>query len=125
LPPSEWERCKGWIADALPYADHSHTLDDIEAMLIQGRLWLYAGHRSAMVLEVVENPQWKALHVFLGGGDLEEIKAMLPRLDKVARELGCKKVGMTGRPGWARALQGLGYRMLAAVVEKELADEPE
>lgn len=90
-------------------------------MLESGQASLYAGRQSAMLVEVVEYPQWRGLHIFLAGGDLDELRGMLPLLEAAAKSAGCTKIGLTGRPGWVRALKTCGYAHKAAVVEKELA----
>jgi hypothetical protein len=116
----EWERCKRFIADALPYAGGTHELLDIEAGIAAGRFGLIPRERSAFVVEVTVYPQLKALHIFLAGGDLSELKAFDPHMDQIGRSLGCSRITIAGRKGFARALKDLGYCERWTVLAKEI-----
>lgn len=50
---TEFERCRGWIEDALQYAGGTHTIDDIKQAIAEQRLVLWPGKRSAVVTEFV------------------------------------------------------------------------
>ena len=117
---SDWERCRPWIAAALPYAGGTHAIEDVEDELVRGRLALLAGQRSAMLCEVRNYPRLRALHIFLAGGDLAELKSFNPMMDDAARTLGCSRISIAGRPGWERALRDLGYQKNWTVLSKEI-----
>lgn len=82
---------------------------------------LITGKDCAMVFEVISYPRLKILHGFLCGGDLEELKASDPYLQEMAKGLGCSRVTIAGRQGWARALKSLGYSHSCTIVSKEVA----
>lgn len=119
-PISEWERCAPWIEAALSYAGGTHTLDDIRAGIEKGRFALIALERSAFVVEIIEYPQAMALHIFLAGGDLEELKGFNSRMDEMARRLGCSRITIAGRKGFARVLTELGYLERWTVLAKDI-----
>jgi hypothetical protein len=121
--PSDWERCRPWIEAALPYAGATHTIEDIEAEIRHGRLALLAGERSAMLCEVTNYPRLRALHIFLAGGDLMELKRFNTTMDNAARGLGCSRISIAGRHGWERTLGDLGYRKRWTVLSKEIGNE--
>lgn len=122
-PRGEWERCKPWIEAALPYTGGTHAIADIEAEMRRGHLALLAGQNSAMLCEVRNYPRMRALHIFLAGGDLMELKSFDPMIDSAARSLGCSRISIAGRHGWERALSDLGYRKRWTVLSKEMEHE--
>lgn len=122
LPFDDWARCKPWIEAALRRSTDGLTVEDIEREIAEKRMFLCVGGGSALVCQVTSPPGVKKLHVFLAGGDLNEIRAFDVQLDALARSLGCSKITGTGRKGWARALGTLGYRAVAVEYEKGLRD---
>jgi hypothetical protein len=116
----EWRRCKPWIEAALPYAGGTHTIEDLEREILSGRMALIPRERSAFVVELIIYPRLKALHIFLAAGDLSELKAFDPHMDEIARSLGCSRVTIAGRKGFARALKDLGFQEKWTVLAKEI-----
>lgn len=68
------------------------------------QLWL--GRRSALVTQVTVE---RDIHVWLAGGEMDEIIALVPGAEAWARAMTCTSVTIDGRPGWARVLKRLGY----------------
>ena len=120
---SDWERCRPWIEAALPYAGGTHAIEDIEAELRRGQLALLAGHTSAMLCEIRNYPRLRALHMFLAGGDLMELRSFNTMMDNAARSMGCSRISIAGRHGWEKALSDLGYRKRWTVLSKEIENE--
>lgn len=96
------ESLRAPIEAALEYAGGSHTYEDITKAVAEGRMQFWAGPRSAVVTEVVQYPQYKALQFFLAGGDLKELEAMAEGIEEWGRQQGCTRVVFTGRKGWER-----------------------
>lgn len=117
------DRHRVHIEAALEYAQHSHTFDDIVAMVMHGQLRLWSLPNSVMLTEVITYPRYKTYHVFLGGGDLQEILDMHPQIEQAAREAGCSKLSVTGRHGWKKALQAHGWVPAHITCTKELWNE--
>jgi hypothetical protein len=117
----EFERCRPWLEAALEYSHGTHTIEDVRRGIAQKRFLLVSGPKCAMVYEVVAFPQLKILHGFLCGGELQELKSFDPYLQEMARVLGCARVTIAGRPGWARALRDLGYSHSCTIVSKEIS----
>jgi hypothetical protein len=122
LPPSgEWDRCRPYIEAALTYAGGTHELSDIEAGIQSGRFGLYPLANAALIAEIIEYPRLRALHIFLAGGDLEELKFFTDRvLPNVAREFGCSRITIAGRKGFARVLRDIGFQERWTVLSKEV-----
>ena len=87
-------------------------------MLVEGEMQLIAGENAAIVTQIIRYPRLKTCLVVLAGGDLEEIKRKQPEFEVWAKTLGCSRVEIDGRDGWARALDG--YHKARVVLQKEL-----
>jgi hypothetical protein len=111
---------RSWISAALDYAGGTHTLEDVEQAITEGKLTLLSDDRCALVLEIIVYPRTKVLNVFLAAGDLEAVKRKDPVLCALGRAYGCSRVTLSGRRGWIRALNETGYREGWAVAFKEL-----
>ena len=79
---------------------------------------LWAGSKAAFVSEVRQYPQWKALNLWLAGGDLKSLLAAEPAIVEMARANDCKFIEIAGRRGWLRALNSFNeiYTMIARPV---------
>ncbi len=131
-PAYEWGRCRAWIEAALPWCYGTHTIEDVERQIAEGRLQFWPGERCAVVTEIVEYPRLKALNFFLIGGDstspdglrgagLDELLTrMEPAIIEWAKAMGCTRVASAGRKGWERVLSPLGYEKTLSVMLKEL-----
>jgi hypothetical protein len=115
-PFADWARCKRYIAEALERGSTTHTLDDIAAGVERGIYHFWAFPHSAVITEVQQFPRARHLHIFLAGGDLDELLAIVPRLKSWGAYLGCTQLTLAGRPGWVRVLQKRGWRHPLAVV---------
>lgn len=116
----EWSRCRPWIEAALPWCYGTHTIEDVERQIAEGRLQFWPGERCACVTEIIEYPRLKALNFFLIGGDLDELlNKMEPAVIAWAKSLGCTRVASTGRKGWSKALKPLGYEHVLYTMLKQ------
>ena len=117
----DWERCKPLIEAALEHAGGTHTIEDIHYGIIGGRFGFYPLADSALVAEIIVYPKLRDLHIFLAGGELEELKAFVDhRLPDIARGLGCSRITIAGRIGFSRALRDIGYIEKWTVLSKEI-----
>ena len=110
-----WLRCAKYIEPAL---DGSYAIEDVEHEIREGRAKLWPLERSAVVTQVCEYPQHRAVRVWLAGGELDEIRRYLPALDNYARSVGCSRVEVVARKGWAKVLTGFDANRI--VYTKEL-----
>lgn len=113
-----WERCAPWLEAALEHSSGTHTLADVKACVERGTALFWAGKDAAMVTEITDYPQLKALNFWLAGGDLAELRDTLrPLAEAYAKAHGCRFATIVGRAGWARAL---GYSPVHSTCAKEL-----
>lgn len=100
------------IEQSLAHTQATHTFDDVVSMVLKGALTLWTFGSSFALLEVHHFPRMKTLHVFLAGGNPEELAAMQDALAERAQQLGCSACTVSGRPGWARYLKPHGWRLV-------------
>ena len=114
----EIERCKPWIKAALKYGGGTHSFEDVKSGIIDGRMQLWPAAKSCLITEITQYPKKKVLHVFLGAGDLEEIKSMQPDVVAWGKSHGCTSLTMAGRKGWLRRINDIGWKEQLVVMEK-------
>ena len=102
-------RCRKWIEDALEYSGGTHDFDDIVDAIYSGRMQLWPAENSALVTEIIVYPRKKVLHIFLGGGELQEILGMHDSVIEWAKLQGCEALTVAGRAGWSKPLKKHGW----------------
>ena len=115
---NELERCKDWIESALAYGGGTHLYEDIVEAIVAGKMQLWPAENSCLVTEITLFPRKKVLHVFLGGGDLDEIIGMHESVVQWAIDQGCASLTMTGRKGWGKPLKSSGWESQLVLYEK-------
>lgn len=116
-----WRKASPWLAAALAHAGDTHTLDDVRAMVEAREARFWSGRDAAMVTTLEEHPRFKALMIWLAGGDLAElVHEIRPAAERWAAAEGCTRSMVLGRPGWARVLASEGYGAAATLLTKDL-----
>ena len=81
---------------------------------------LWPSPRGCIVTEIVVYPRKKALNVFLGGGELDQLLDMHNDVTDWAKSYGCEALTITGRFGWKKPLKAHGWKPLHASFQKEI-----
>ena len=118
-------RCRPYIDAALAETGvgrATHTFQDIVEGVTEGRFMFWPGERSCMITELISYPKRRGVHVFLAGGELEEILEMEKDLTKWAKSIGADHISLSGRAGWTRALKSAGWGHPLTTLTKELND---
>lgn len=106
---------------ALAYGDGTHTYDDVRAMIERGDAQFWPGPASCIVTEVIGFPRRKILNLFLAGGKIDELHAMLPLVLAWGTAQGCDGARLAGRRGWGRTfLRHEGWAEAAVVYSSDL-----
>lgn len=113
---NRWDRCRAWIEAA----GTGWTFEEIKAGGERGDFLLWEHPEGCMVSEFIISPRHRVMHVWIAGGTLKAIEALLPVVEAYGRTAGCDSGGATGRKGWIRYLAKHDYRPSQAAVEKEL-----
>lgn len=113
-------RCKKYIDAALEYTKGTHSISDIWNGIVNGSFQFWPGERSAVVTEIQIFPQRKIMHIFLAGGDLDELLEMENSVRAYAETIGCNSMSISGRRGWVRIFESQGWKEVSTTVAKEL-----
>ena len=116
----ELDRCRQWIEAALNYSGGTHEFIDIVNGVLSGTMQLWAGERGCAVTEITVYPRKKILHVFLAGGDMEQILDFQESAAEFARINKCDSMTIAGRRGWTRVLDKHDWEEAFCVMSKEL-----
>lgn len=115
----EFNRCWPWLAAAVERYGPTHRREHVWAEIESGRAQLWPSPHAAMVTVVKEHPTgFSEVLGWLAGGDLSEIKPLIPTIEKWAKQAGCHRAVIMGRKGWSRAFDG--YEPSLAVMVKEI-----
>ena len=113
-------KCKKLIEQALEYANGTHTTDDIFRGIEKKQFQLWDAEKSCLITEILEYPQKKVCHVFLGAGDLEEIMGMHESVITWAKACGCTELTVSGRAGWQKPLKKENWKHAYTTLYKEI-----
>lgn len=113
-------RCKPWLEAALELSGGTHTLDDVVQAIIKGEMQFWPAPKGCAVTEIVNYPRKKVLHIFLAGGEMEQIIDMDDSAVEFAKMNGCTGMSIAGRRGWKRVLKDKGYVETFTVLGKDI-----
>jgi hypothetical protein len=109
------------IERALGYGGHSHDFAHIVAMCVKGEADLYILPNSVIIMQLDEYPNYKAYHIFLACGKMDELmEAQAGLLMREAKMRGASKLTFAGRTGWVRQLKSSGWQHKLAVMHKDI-----
>jgi hypothetical protein len=115
------ERLRHHVEAALEYSGGTHHFEDVLEMVKQNKLQVWPATESIVLTEIIVYPRLKNLHYFLAGGDLDELSRMRPMIESWGKSIGCTRVSLAGRRGWANTfLKDEGYSPQWTVLAKEL-----
>ena len=117
---TEMERCRPWIEAALEYSGGTHTFDDVVDGVTSGRMQLWPAPRGCATTEIVLYPRKKVLHVFLAGGDMDQILDMIDSAAAWGRTQDCTALTLAGRLGWQRVLDKHGFTPVLVTMERNI-----
>lgn len=118
ITDEEWQAAKELVAEALAQSGGTHALEDVYTELRENRAELWMFGDSIAITTVNQFPRSRDLHVWLAAGKLDDMQRGLPFLDQMARDLGCRRVTVSGRKGWERVLTE--YRPQQVVLVREI-----
>lgn len=111
-----------WLSEALEGSGWTveQVLDGVE----RGDFHLFQNDKAVAVMEFITSPRHKVGHVWAVGGEknasLDAYLELVPIMEAFSISNGCDIAGGTGRRGWVRAMQGMGYTPSIPAIEKEL-----
>lgn len=117
---AELTRCRPWIEAALEHSGGTHTFDDIVGAVYAGQMQFWPAESACAVTEIVNFPRRKVLHIFLAGGEMQEIVDMDGPAADFAKANGCTAMTIAGRRGWKKILAEKGYEESYTALIKEI-----
>ena len=108
---------------ALACGGNTHDVDDVVALVKEGKAQYWEHGDGIVVSEIHEFPKLKAIHFWLVSGDLRDCLALENDVLPWAREQGCTIATACGREGWGRVLAPIGWRKWRPNFMKQLDHE--
>lgn len=111
----EFLRCWPWLDAALEQGAlrhngtiwKTHNIEHVWQRIIDGRSYFWPSKNCAIITEFYVSPTGlKSHHNWLAGGELDEIVAMMPKVEGFGRDNGSHRQTGSGRRGWLRAFTG-------------------
>ena len=116
----ELNRCKPWILAALEYSGGTHLYEDIVAGIAAGSLQFWPAPNGCAVTEIIIFPRKRVFHIFLAGGEKNQIVDMDESAVQFAKMQGCTSMTVAGRRGWARVLKQKGWAEQFTTLSKDI-----
>lgn len=116
----ELERCRPWIESALALSGGTHLFQDVVDSVKIGTMQFWNAPEGCMVTEILEYPRKKVFHIFLAGGELDQIRDFSDSAIYFAKLNGCTAMTLAGRKGWVKALKQLGWSEKFTTVSVEI-----
>jgi hypothetical protein len=116
----EWPQAKPWLEQAFEHSEGDTAEAHLPALLSdQEQLWHIHGKAWALTA-MYEGKRGRLFQcIALGGKEMDAwFPAFVDRAEHWAKEQGCKRVLVAGRPGWRKALPN--YRTTHITLMKEL-----
>lgn len=117
----EFKRCSQWIEGALEYANGEFDLQDIADGIGRNQYMLWTCATAALVTQFAQVKGRVTIHLFLAGGDLAGVEALVRECEAWGRQHGCHAMTLTGREGWKKSfLKPMGFKDVNISMHKEL-----
>jgi hypothetical protein len=99
------ERFRAKLQSALEQAGRTHTIEDVRYLIATNRLQVWVKGDSLLLTEIAEFPSSSALHHFAAVGRIDDLWDLRDQAINFAKDRGCTREIVTGRPGWVRVLR--------------------
>lgn len=116
---NQWSRFRPMFAEAM--GSGFWTVEDLEQKIASRRAFFFPGKDSAIVATVESYPGGeRVMQGTWAVGAVEEVVAMIPGVEAVARMMGCTSMLVEGRAAWRKVLAPLGYEPWSITLRKAL-----
>lgn len=116
---AQWARFRDLFAEGM--GDGFWTIEDLEQKVAHRRAFFFPGRNAAIVGQVEVYPTGRKVFQSLWAvGEVEEIVAMVPGVEAIARMMGCDAMLIEGRSAWKKLLGPQGYSPWSVTLCKEL-----
>lgn len=116
---SQWARFRDRFADGMEGG--FWTIEDLEQKIAHRRAFFFPGKDAALVGQIEVYPGGERVFQFLWAvGDVNELVAMVPGCEAMARMMGCTGMLIEGREAWKKIMGPLGYKPWSVTLHKGL-----
>lgn len=122
---SQWDVVDKWLRRAIAHSKGRQSLPDVVDDCEKGekQLWVVREGEAqvvgTLVTEIRKHPEMQVCSVILlGGVGFDQWKYLAETLEIWARDIGCTKMDLQGRPGWIRKFNG--WKLIGVFLEKDL-----
>ncbi len=124
IPYEDLIRLRLHIEAALEYSGQTptHTFMNIVEGIESGRFRAWCGKDAIAICEPMTYPLKRGVHIFLAGGNLEELIEIQDEIAVWAKAAGADHLSLCGRKGWERALKDHGWGRPMTALTRELKD---
>lgn len=118
-----WNKTKHWVTQVLSMEGNAYDPEHVMYGIGIGKFQLWIGDHCGAITEVVAYPNFKAANIYMGFGEsdgsaLQELRETDELFNRWAKAVGCSRVRIIGRPGWAKGAPD--FKVTANVFYKEL-----
>jgi hypothetical protein len=85
------------------------TYEDIERGVVEQKMWLFDTPRAFAVVQIFDYTKGRVGHVLAAGGSIQGLKELQELSTPFFKEIGARRLTMTGRQGFMRRLPALGW----------------
>lgn len=110
------------IKKALVLGGGTHTWEDVQIGLNEGRYQIFWNEYGACITEICQTPQLLYLNCFVVAGKLPEVMDLHSQVETFAKSVGCKYMQTSARMGWKTVLPKFGWKNTRAVFVRELSN---
>jgi len=101
--------------------DGTHTWDDVQEMLIDGRCQIFWDEHGCWITEVLVTPRKRLLNVWIVAGELPEVMSLQEKVERFALTETCDQIIVKGaRFGWKDIAKEYGWREHAVVLTHDV-----
>lgn len=115
-----WQR---QIESALAHGCMDHTFDDVVQRVLNKQAFFYCNADAFAIMEPITYSRSTVYHCWLAGGTLAGVLELEEHAARDARAMGCNRLTLTGRKGFARALKDHGWKEAHVTMIKPLPAE--
>ena len=108
------------IERALRDLDGMYSFNDVVTSVLRGEQHFYQFEECCVIMQEESYPGYSVYHCFIACGTTEAILAAEPKINEIAKGLGCKYMSLSGRVGWPRRLKAHGWKHRLSIMHKEV-----
>lgn len=108
------------IKVALKKGGDTHSWEDIQQGLVEGRYQIFHNDHGVCITEIIHAPKCRYLNCFVVAGKLPEVMELHNQVEFFGLTQHCKYMLTSARPGWQTVLPKFGWKKSQVVFTKAI-----